>query len=325
MGRRFPPLASQDVEDPIAPPQVSVQAPLRSFVAVGDSFTEGLPDTHPDGRPRGWADLVAERLAAFEPGFRYANLAVRGRLMGQIGGDQAPAAAAMRPDLAAFAGGINDVARPNCDLDEVCTQLEECAAVLTASCVRVVTFQPMDYTRRMPSLRRFAPKVAKLMAAVEQVRDKFGVVVVDLSVERVFDDPRLWAPDRVHLSYEGHRRVAEGVLEALGYQPLFDWRAPLPPAKRPGRVVSNWSDMVWVVRYFAPWIKRRLTGTSSGDGVLPKRPNLLPLLEQAVSDAVNGVGLNSVGLNSVGLNSAGLNSAGTALSPIGPAFTDQAA
>jgi hypothetical protein len=160
----------------------------------------------------------------------------------------------------------------------------------------------------MPSLRRFAPKVARLLDAVERVRDRFGVIVVDLSSERVFDDPRLWAPDRVHLSYEGHRRVAEGVLEALGYEPLFDWRAELPPAKRRGRVVRKWSDIVWLAKYFAPWIKRRLTGTSSGDGVLPKRPNLLPLLEQAVSDAVNGAGLN-----------------GGALSGGGPALTDQAA
>ena len=56
----------------------------RSFVALGDSFTEGIDDPYPDGtRYRGWADLVAGRLAAdsTERGdeFHYANLAVRGR------------------------------------------------------------------------------------------------------------------------------------------------------------------------------------------------------------------------------------------------------
>ena len=30
------------------------------FVAIGDSFTEGVGDELPDGRVRGWADLVAE-------------------------------------------------------------------------------------------------------------------------------------------------------------------------------------------------------------------------------------------------------------------------
>ena len=58
--------------------------PITSFVAVGDSFTEGMSDEMPDGSYRGWADLLAERLAARAPGFRYANLAVRGKLIGQI-------------------------------------------------------------------------------------------------------------------------------------------------------------------------------------------------------------------------------------------------
>src|SRR5262249_12816783 len=57
----------------------------QSFVAVGDSFTEGIDDPHPEtGVFRGWADLVAERLAVGEPTFRYANLAVRGRLFDRI-------------------------------------------------------------------------------------------------------------------------------------------------------------------------------------------------------------------------------------------------
>jgi hypothetical protein len=40
---------------------------IGSYVAVGDSFIEGLDDPYPDPGLgfRGWADLVAGRLAAF--------------------------------------------------------------------------------------------------------------------------------------------------------------------------------------------------------------------------------------------------------------------
>lgn len=39
-----------------------------SYVAVGDSFTEGMcDDLLPDGHYRGWADRVADRLAAEQP------------------------------------------------------------------------------------------------------------------------------------------------------------------------------------------------------------------------------------------------------------------
>jgi hypothetical protein len=101
--------------------------------------------------------------------------------------------------------------------------------------------------------------------------------VVDLASATVFDDTRLWAVDRIHLSSEGHRRVAEAVLEALGHPAAFDWRAPLPARREPNRVARAGADAVWLATFLAPWIKRRLTGKSSGDGVTAKRPDLAPL------------------------------------------------
>jgi len=56
-----------------------------SFVALGDSFTEGMDDSYPDGTYRGWADLVAARLAVDSgPRFGYANLAVRGKVLDEV-------------------------------------------------------------------------------------------------------------------------------------------------------------------------------------------------------------------------------------------------
>ena len=51
------------------------------FVAIGDSFTEGVGDVLPDGRERGWADIAAQGWAdaAGHP-IQYANLAIRGKL-----------------------------------------------------------------------------------------------------------------------------------------------------------------------------------------------------------------------------------------------------
>jgi lysophospholipase L1-like esterase len=256
--------------------------PIRSFVAIGDSFTEGISDPGPGGGFRGWADLVAGRLATFDPQLRYANLAVRGKLIGQIATDQVPAALAMGADLATIAGGLNDVMRPGCDIDVVCERLEWCATRLAESAGRLVMFHSIDFTHRMPSTRRLVPKVARLMQVVELIREQHGAIVVDLSVERVFDDRRLWARDRIHLNAEGHRRVAEAVLETLGFPVTFDWRAPLPAAAPPNPVAKTWGDLVWMTTFLAPWIKRRLTGKSSGDHVLAKRPTLEPLAVEAL-------------------------------------------
>jgi hypothetical protein len=42
-------------------------------------------------------------------------------------------------------------------------------------------------------------------------------------------------------------------------------------------VTARREDARWAKEYFLPWVNRRLHGTSSGDGVAPKRPDLRPV------------------------------------------------
>ena len=248
------------------------------MVAVGDSFTEGMCDELlPNGEYRGWADRVADRLAAESPepeGFRYANLAVRGKLIGQIVAEQVDTAAAMGAELVTLAGGLNDALRPGCDPDHICAQLALAAEKLAAGAQRLVMFHSTDPSRRMAGGARLLPAILHLKAFVDGLGERPNIVVVDLFDATCFDDPRLWGDDRLHLSPEGHRRVAEAVLQALGFPASFDWRAPLPPAVPTGRPAKLGSDLRWLAKHLGPWIGRRLTGRSSGDGRLPKRPEL---------------------------------------------------
>ncbi|MFJ8626079.1 SGNH/GDSL hydrolase family protein [Kitasatospora sp. NPDC093550] len=256
--------------------------PYRSYadyVAVGDSFTEGMcDDLQPDGHYRGWADRVASALAAerADGDFRYANLAVRGKLIGQIHDEQLAPAVAMGAGLVTLAGGFNDVLRPGCDIDRVERLLGRCVAELRATGATVVLFTSTDPTRRLAGSARLLPAILRMKAFVQELGRQDGIVVVDLFSAPCFDDRRLWAEDRLHLSPEGHRRVAEGVLEALGRPASFDWRAPLPVAAPPGRAERLRADARWLRAHLGPWIGRRLTGRSSGDGRPPKRAELLP-------------------------------------------------
>jgi lysophospholipase L1-like esterase len=63
--------------------------PWTRYVALGDSFTEGIGDPEPEsvGGNRGWADRLAEVLSDGQPDFSYANLAVRGKILSQISGE----------------------------------------------------------------------------------------------------------------------------------------------------------------------------------------------------------------------------------------------
>ncbi|WP_055551437.1 SGNH/GDSL hydrolase family protein [Streptomyces sp. NBRC 110028] len=245
-----------------------------SFVAVGDSFTEGMSDALPDGGYRGWADLLAARLAARTPGFRYANLAVRGKLIGQIVDEQTGPAAAMGADLVTLVGGGNDVLRPKCDVGRVCGLLEEAAGRLAPSCRQLVLMRSPG--RRGPVFERFLPRMERLFSFVDELAVRHDALVVDLYASEAVGDPRMWAEDRLHLNAEGHRRVAEAVWQALGHEPEEDWDAALPPAVRPGWVARRTSDARFAREHLGPWIARRLTGRSSGDGRAPKRAELLP-------------------------------------------------
>ncbi|MGW3325289.1 SGNH/GDSL hydrolase family protein [Streptomyces virginiae] len=253
---------------------MEMNASYTSFVAIGDSFTEGMSDLLPDGSYRGWADLLAARLAAREPGFRYANLAVRGKLIGQIAQDQVPVAAAMGADVVTLVGGLNDALRPKVDMGRVRDHLESAVELLAPSCKRLVLMRSPG--RNGPVMERFRPRMEELFATIEELGAQHGAVVVDLYGAPVLADPRMWDVDRLHLTAEGHRRVAEAVWQALGLPAAQDWRTELPAEAPPGWGVRRAQDLSFARQHLLPWIGRRLTGRSSGDGRPAKRPELLP-------------------------------------------------
>ncbi|MFC5956914.1 SGNH/GDSL hydrolase family protein [Streptomyces pratens] len=246
-----------------------------SLVAVGDSFTEGMSDLLPDGTYRGWADLLASRMAAVAPGFRYANLAVRGKLIRQIVDEQVEVAAAMRADVVTLVGGLNDTLRPKCDMAMVRDLLTEAVERLAPHCKQLVLMR--SPARQGPVQERFRPRMEALFTCVDELAERHGALVVDLYGAPSLSDQRLWDVDRLHLTADGHRRVAEAVWQSLGYPPEDpEWQLPPPASLPPGWTTRRAADARFARQHLLPWISRRLTGRSSGDGRPPKRPELLP-------------------------------------------------
>lgn len=246
-----------------------------SLVAVGDSFTEGMSDLLPDGTYRGWADVLAARMAAVTPGFRYANLAVRGKLIRQIVEEQVDTAAAMRADVITLVGGLNDTLRPKCDMVLVRDLLTEAVERLAPHCGQLVLMR--SPARQGPVQERFRPRMEALFACVDELAERHGALVVDLYGAPSLGDQRLWDVDRLHLTADGHRRVAEAVWQTLGYPPEDPgWQLPPEATLPPSWPARRAADARFARQHLLPWIGRRLTGRSSGDGLPPKRPELLP-------------------------------------------------
>jgi lysophospholipase L1-like esterase len=248
------------------------------YVALGDSFTEGVGDPDPS-RPngwRGWADRFAETLAASAvPDFGYANLAIRGRKLPAIIDEQLEPALALKPDLVTIHGGANDVLRPKVDLDGLAARYDDAVARLTDSGAKVVMFTVAD-PGPSPVMRMMRGRMAIFNEGVRDIADRHGATIVDMWRMRGWTVAEIMHVDRLHLNPVGHQMIAIAVLDTLG---LPHDLKPLPPIQVPtrSRLQQRRDDLEWARSHLAPWVQRRLTGRSSGDGVTPKRPTLAPV------------------------------------------------
>jgi lysophospholipase L1-like esterase len=254
------------------------------FVAIGDSFTEGIGDPSPDspGGSRGWADRVAEVLAGTVDDFAYGNLAVRGKLIAQIIADQVEPALALQPDLISICAGGNDVIRPGTDPDDISQQFEDAVIRLTSGGATVIVFTGID-TNFSPVLRTFRGKVAIYNENVRAIADRYGCIVADQWALKEVQDGRFFADDRLHFNSLGHHEVARMVLRALQVPNDLTPMQPAPLPRLTWRGARG-GDLVWARTHLMPWVLRRLRHESSGDTVTAKRPEPAPILRAPVAE-----------------------------------------
>jgi len=256
-----------------------VQSGAVRYVAIGDSFTEGLGDERPDGSVAGWADLVARGLAAGrgEP-VQYANLAVRGRFLEPIVTEQLEEGLALSPEptLLTLNGGGNDLMRPGCDEHRLVELTERAVRRCAEAGVPLVLVTGSDPTRRLPMGRLVRRRGETLTALLDDLAERSGVVFVDVFHDVELRRPEYWAPDRLHLGPAGHRRVAGLVLAALGHTGAAHVVDPGPAATR--RVGA---EARYYREHVLPWLLRRVLRRSSGAGRTGKHLHWVPVAPAA--------------------------------------------
>jgi lysophospholipase L1-like esterase len=256
-----------------APPAV-----FSRYVALGDSFTEGIGDPDPASRNglRGWADRVADVLAQSNPDMRYANLAVRGRRMDEILTEQVQTAVMLEPDLVTIYAGMNDLLFVRNDIDAMMARYADGLKTLQQTGALVLAFTAGDLGT-VPLFRRLRGRTAIYNEILRSIADDLDLQLVDFWRFTEFRDPRLWAGDRVHLSPLGHERMAAKVLDALTVSHDLTTRSAALLASSPP-VRDVWANLRWAAAFAAPWIARRLRRVTPGAGVEPKSTTLVKVL-----------------------------------------------
>ncbi|WP_426764729.1 SGNH/GDSL hydrolase family protein [Pseudarthrobacter sp. 1G09] len=250
------------------------------FVALGDSFTEGVGDDDP-ARPngvRGWADRVAEQLGAGDPGFGYANLAIRGRKLRQILAEQVDAAVELKPTLVSIYAGANDILRPRIDIDDLLAEYDDGVRRLSATGATVVMFTGFD-ARGSKVFGTMRGRTAIYNELVRGIAGDHSALLVDYWRFSEYYDWGMWARDRMHMSAAGHANMARRVLEVLKYEHSIDV-PPMTPVPQLSGTDALRANAQWFREYAAPWVARRVTGKSSGDNLAPKYPRLTRLPQQ---------------------------------------------
>lgn len=252
--------------------------PWSRYVAIGDSFTEGIGDPEPGapGGHRGWADRVAEVLAAQNSDFSYANLAVRGKLAQQILDDQVEPALELHPDLITISAGGNDVIRPGTDPDDIARRLEQAIIRLRSDGATVVLFTGVD-VGFSPVFRSIRGKVAIYNENVRAIAERHDCIVADQWALKVVQDMRFFDDDRLHYNSLGHHEVARMALRALNVPNDLESMQPEPLPIRTWREARA-DDLGWAREHLVPWVLRRVRHQSSGDHIAAKRPDPAPII-----------------------------------------------
>ncbi|MCV7229160.1 SGNH/GDSL hydrolase family protein [Mycolicibacterium komossense] len=244
------------------------------YVAIGDSQTEGLWDGA-DSTLVGFADRLAIRLDELYPGLLYANLAVRGRRVGDVLNHQLPQALSMEADLITVCVGMNDATLPGRSFERALLQLDVLHERLAASGAAVVTTTFPNVAKTLPVGRLLAARIIRINTAIRSAATQYGFHLVDLYTAPSMIERDTWSTDRMHASTKGHILFAAAAAEALGLPgSSHDWAQAAGAGAAPGPGARAFAQLQWTRNMLAPWIWRHLRGRSAGDGRAPKRPVL---------------------------------------------------
>lgn len=259
---------------------------FKRFIALGDSMTEGMNDEIVRGNFRGWADRVADVLATQHHDFTYMNLAIRGKLVGQVLQEQIPLALPFIANvqsasevLVSFHAGANDVLRPKYDPERTFALYNESVRKLHQTGARIMLFCVLEtFAAGSKTGSALAERFREFNKNVKQMAEETGSILLDPNPDEFWHDKAFMSWDRLHMNSQGHYRAAQGVLAKLGLPHDERYREPLPPGIDPSAMKKLSENTKWFLLFLMPWIWRRIRGRSSGDGRSPKysRPTSWP-------------------------------------------------
>ncbi len=192
------------------------------YVAMGDSFTEGVGDSVDGFTKLGAMDRLAAALRQSNPDLQYTNLAKRGLLVAEVREQQLETALSLKPDFVSVAAGANDIMKGQFDKIRWEQELRILYESLTQTGAVVTTvnmpFFPLIRTLKEPLQIRIKSNLEKGNNIIQRLVAQYKVILVDAWTISLRDDMEDWSEDGIHLNSQGYFKFAKEILKTLEQQ-----------------------------------------------------------------------------------------------------------
>jgi lysophospholipase L1-like esterase len=196
--------------------------PWHHYVAMGDSFTEGVGDSVDGFAKLGAMDRITAALRQANPDLRYTNLAKRGLLVAEIREQQLETALRLKPDFVSVVAGANDIMTGQFSAtlwEEEFGILYEALAQTGAAVIAVNLPEfPVLRTLQAPLQARVKSNIARGNDIVQRLAAQYQVILVDAWASSQRSDPEDWSEDGVHLNSRGYFKFAQETLKVIEQQ-----------------------------------------------------------------------------------------------------------
>lgn len=202
---------------------------IKSYVALGDSLSEGISEWG-RGEPNiGFAHVLASLLGTDEPNLRFTNLGVGGARTADVLRGQLPRVAALAPDLTTLAVGANDI--PGTAFEQFRQdyhtllqglQSSSGGTIVVATIPNFAHLLPPQYATYRTAIQE---RVTAFNSTILEAAEANQALVVDLQDRPEVQDPRNVSSDGVHPNARGYRIMAHAFVETLN---AAGFALPLP-------------------------------------------------------------------------------------------------
>lgn len=188
----------------------------KRFVAIGDSFTEGIGDEVEGIALKSWVDHFVQLC---ENELKYANFAKRGLVTKEIRSQQLGKALTFNPDLVSLIAGANDVLKGSWNHHAYKNDMEFMIDTLSKTGADIIIANLPDFTVRLPlSSEKKQVLREQLLEANEVILSlsrEYKLHHVDFWNHHLVNDNTLWSTDLVHPNSKGYVKVAELIFNSL--------------------------------------------------------------------------------------------------------------